>query len=829
MTNFFENLYGDQGTQNKVSGSGFFDNLYTEPVKKVSPTTTIKTVEPSIISPTTAPRTVGDLLEKFKGQELTMPKKAGGLGTLEEVKSKFAGQELTQTRDFIGPKPENKIDENTFAIKEFYAGKASYQKNPETGKIELTSPEIEVFRKAPDSARAMLLDMQSADTPLNKWLTSQRGSAVVTDVADKTSNIGLKTFAKAKEIGSLGRESYTDAYEKLLEGRNDPDNTMLEKVLYGMQDSIPQTVIGVGLGFIPVVGSYASTAYFATLSASSEISKEGGPDGSTLRNILIDTLGDRLLGGMLEKMFMLPAVALKSSIVTALKGASVEGGTEVTQTLLKYANSYASTKDEAKRASILAEAKEYITSGDMAVEFLVGAAAGGVISGAGQGVQVQLDRPKPSPIIPVEPDIIGPQPQPTPTAPIQTAVEEKEGQTVEEPELVKTKTAQEIIDYVNELDLSTENPDFAGDQAGILPFTKKRIKENDTYELQALNIDDLIKKDPDLKEYVDYNEQRYVGERDFFNLENPIVVGKNGEIIDGMNRILTLKNNGETEIKGYVAQKATPAPATTNKADYTTWLKANPAAMKMIAETTEKAKTIPNSKDKFAFLRQEKAKFDTKFANEFAKEQKLKVEPKPEQKFEETKPAETEETTKFKSRVYERLAAERPDVLPENVEYERKTREDQVNKAIDLIKEDKQKAFDIAMGNIQSDELLATTVNIALAEQAKDEGNMSLYNTLTRNRSFAQTRRGQEMEAEKGSVSNNQASRFVKQLINSRLADLGKKYTTGIKETFKKSSAQKLGLEKIDTEVKKTKEKIKKTKELDLSEAQAIIDRLTCA
>jgi len=195
----------------------------------------------------------------------------------------------------------------------------------------------------------------------------------------------------------------------------------------------------------------------------------------------------------------------------------------------------------------------------------------------------------------------------------------------------------------------------------------------------------------------------------------------------------------------------------------------------------------------------------------------------------EAKPAETEEQTKFKSRVYERLASERPDVLPENIEYEKKTREDQVEKALELIKTDKQKAFDIAMGNIQSDELLATTVNIALAEQAKDEGNMSLYNTLTRNRSFAQTRRGQEIEAEKGSVSNNQASRFVKQLINSRLADLGKKYTTGIKEIFKKSSAQKLGLEKIDTEVKKAKEKIKKTKELDLSEAQAIIDRLTCA
>jgi hypothetical protein len=40
----------------------------------------------------------------------------------------------------------------------------------------------------------------------------------------------------------------------------------------------------------------------------------------------------------------------------------------------------------------------------------------------------------------------------------------------------------------------------------------------------------------------------------------------------------------------------------------------NPEANKIITDVTEKAKTIPNVKDKIAFLKQEKQKFDAKFS-----------------------------------------------------------------------------------------------------------------------------------------------------------------------------------------------------------------------
>lgn len=137
---------------------------------------------------------------------------------------------------------------------------------------------------------------------------------------------------------------------------------------------------------------------------------------------------------------------------------------------------------------------------------------------------------------------------------IKTQKKTPEQATMELPKETKSyKSADDIVNYVDEIDRSIENPDFMNESnRGILPFTKKQIKSSKQYELREMDIDELIKKDLDLKEYIDANQQRYKGDRDFFNLENPIVVGKNGEVYDGMNRILTLKNNGEKTIKAYV-------------------------------------------------------------------------------------------------------------------------------------------------------------------------------------------------------------------------------------------------------------------------------------
>jgi hypothetical protein len=98
---------------------------------------------------------------------------------------------------------------------------------------------------------------------------------------------------------------------------------------------------------------------------------------------------------------------------------------------------------------------------------------------------------------------------------------------------------------------------------------------------------------------------------------------------------------------------------------------------------------------------------------------------------------------------------------------------------------------------------------------------------LTKNRSLEQTRRGQEIVAEKGSVDDNSTSRYVKELFSLRLETLGKKYLFGL-ETKIKNSNKKRAIEKIKKEVDSAKKQIEDFKRIDIKEAQSIIDRLTC-
>lgn len=184
---------------------------------------------------------------------------------------------------------------------------------------------------------------------------------------------------------------------------------------------------------------------------------------------------------------------------------------------------------------------------------------------------------------------------------------------------------------------------------------------------------------------------------------------------------------------------------------------------------------------------------------------------------------------KLQSSVFKRLAAEHPE-LQGDVTYNEMNMKKDAENAVELLATDKEKAFRVAMGMEDAQNVTNTAVNIAMSEQALTEGNNKLYAQLIKNRSLAQTRRGQEIVAEKGSVTDNSTARYVKELINARLELAGKKYLGNIRLTekdvkiSKKQSAQKL----IDREVKKVKEKIKSTKELDLAEAQKLIDSLAC-
>jgi hypothetical protein len=204
---------------------------------------------------------------------------------------------------------------------------------------------------------------------------------------------------------------------------------------------------------------------------------------------------------------------------------------------------------------------------------------------------------------------------------------------------------------------------------------------------------------------------------------------------------------------------------------------------------------------------------------EVIKKEKIK---KPTKIKEEIKPAE-----EFKSRVYDRLKEEYPDVLEGDVLVKRVNMEKDIQKAIDLVETNKQKAYDIAMGKETSSDILSTNVSIALQEKALQEGNTKLASKLITNRTLEQTRRGQEIVAEKGSVKNNSTSRYVKELISSRLDKLGKDYLGDLTDVFKKKSTKERAMSKIDNEVVKLEKSIK-NKKLELKDALSLLDKLTC-
>jgi hypothetical protein len=63
-----------------------------------------------------------------------------------------------------------------------------------------------------------------------------------------------------------------------------------------------------------------------------------------------------------------------------------EGGTEVAQSLLKYMNDYLSATTPEAKQGIISQAKKYVMSGDMFMEFASSFVSGGLLAGGGKQV-----------------------------------------------------------------------------------------------------------------------------------------------------------------------------------------------------------------------------------------------------------------------------------------------------------------------------------------------------------------------------------------------------------------------------------------------------------
>lgn len=218
------------------------------------------------------------------------------------------------------------------------------------------------------------------EVPVIKFFNSDTGKAIVSGVSEATSNLPLKTAAR---LSSMGDKTYDEAYAAYLAERNDPTNKAWQKFLYELQDTGIQSGVGILLSIgtsiltkNPRAGLGVSSAYYTALSADEQLQSKGQVD--SVGNIAIDVVGDQMinkvLGGILEKGGV-------SRIRAALEGFGIEGSTEVLQSLLKYANDYGNAKNQAEKNKVLAQASDYVKSGAIAMEFLVGGTVGGIAGG----------------------------------------------------------------------------------------------------------------------------------------------------------------------------------------------------------------------------------------------------------------------------------------------------------------------------------------------------------------------------------------------------------------------------------------------------------------
>jgi glutaredoxin len=109
-------------------------------------------------------------------------------------------------------------------------------------------------------------------------------------------------------------------------------------------------------------------------------------------------------------------------------------------------------------------------------------------------------------------------------------------------------SSEEIIDYIKTV---SDNP------VTTIPhhFLTLIEREGRDFELRRLSIENLLESDPDLREYVENDEDRYEEEDyvpHYSEIDNPIVI-LNGEVIDGYNRTLVKYQSREEFIDAYVS------------------------------------------------------------------------------------------------------------------------------------------------------------------------------------------------------------------------------------------------------------------------------------
>jgi hypothetical protein len=261
---------------------------------------------------------------------------------------------------------------------------------------ENNQKELDTWNKMADMIGGKKYDTHE-ELEASKWymkaLNSKLSKDVIGWVGEKTDELGMKYAAqkhsdlavikslmkgRTKDVETVANETYDQAMQSMRADMNDPNNSQLKKFMYDLSNAGPQMGIGmvltIGGGRInPQFGQALGAAYWTAISANEQLAEDG--EITSIEKIGIDVVGDMVLGNSLEAMFKAGA---KASWANFMKSSLIEGwGTEVPQSFLKLDQDWQNAKTDEEREAVIEEAKNYVLSGDMAREGMVGTVLGG--------------------------------------------------------------------------------------------------------------------------------------------------------------------------------------------------------------------------------------------------------------------------------------------------------------------------------------------------------------------------------------------------------------------------------------------------------------------
>lgn len=801
---------------------------------------------------------------------------------------------------------QKKNDEAALPMQELLYGKATIKKDPVTGKNVLSSPRLDAFNaaKTPEEKAKVVEDAQQ-DVPLIKFLNSSVGQKVTGAVYNATSNIPLKIYAGIKAIGD---DTYDEAYSALVAKSKDPNNPRWEKILYGLQDSGVQSAIGallaVGTSYItrnPKAGQAVSLAYFAPISAESQRQEKGKV--TSLGNIAIDTVGDTVLSGVAESALKSFAkegaeVTLKSLALQGTKGFATEGGTEVAQSFLKYGNDYKNAKTEVEKQAVVKALTDYVKTGQMTDEFLIGGLAGAGTTLAATGAGKALGGGEGEGSL-------------QPTKNIEGGGEPPKAGTLKgEFNVDFSSVRDEANDLAKEAQADPQNDAIAQRLAIVqdqLGDYQKAVKErpifisSDVQDAPLATIETV--QYPDGKFSYSFSAQAqnngiqspFINSETYASKEEAVAAGKK-EILDWVKAQLpnaegdtlaslkeiqqeikkptkvkavkvTQEKEGENpaikpqkEAKTAVAKsniqektQVSPNVEKTRAGVYRTtqYSQKGEAQGKAEARFTRSKKTgkmyfeVTKDGERIERLPLEKAKkkyqttdrptmVERAVNGKFNKESKqfdmrqsnAPVIKNTTQNQVEKKPVKTKGEVK-RSKAFQRVQERLGEYADFDVNYNRLNLADDTAKAMEFVEKYPKEAKRIALGMQGAPEgVTETAISIALAEKAAEGKDYALQAQLERSRSLRQTRRGQEIVAERGRFNENSAHFFMQQVLAARIERAGKTKFQFLSRNKGDTKAQ-----GVEAKIKEGTENIKQTVKKKLSAAdlaQQVIDSITC-